>query len=116
MGMEVSGWGSSDNKKPGAERSARAHVVSFNLRNYADLAGAVKLSAIRLNDAEREAAFASIGAVPKCSHAARGSLRHYRNGSARPRGGALGRAFFAADTAAGSCALIQCRDICRGMG
>src|SRR5450432_2907244 len=29
--------GFSHNKKPGAESPARAHVVSFNFRNYADL-------------------------------------------------------------------------------
>jgi hypothetical protein len=44
MGMGVSDWGCSDNKKPGAERSARAHVASFNFGNYADLVGAVKLA------------------------------------------------------------------------
>jgi hypothetical protein len=168
----------SDNKKPGAVRSARAHVVSFNLGNYADLAGAVKLRArlsvlddalaplhgdfdsfnphgeergqrprvlrlskdepwprvrrrsgrilrddrqepvssdedLALNQSKSlchgtsgKAAFAFIHAVPKCGHAARGSLRHHRNGSARPRGGVMGRAFFAADAAARCCALI----------
>jgi hypothetical protein len=78
------------NKKPGAERSGRAHVASFNFRNYADLGEVVKCGRLGRcsSGCARIArsiptrcqwprtlllgtcAFAFARAVPECGHAA----------------------------------------------